>query len=445
MAVAGLSFLGKVGYSSGNAGKSTLWSTLDFFFLFFLTELWGLPPQQAGLVIFLSLVWDGVSDPILGYLVDRTRSPLGRYGPYLIAGAPLSALSFVLLFHDSGQRGDALFWTVLLTSLLFRTCYTVCDVPHNALMARVAAGPRDASVVSGLRFFFSSVGALGSGLAIGWALKDGPDEAGARQLYMLTMAAGGVYVATIWLAWASSRKVDTASRCDVAHMPVAEAFAMTLSNPALRALLATAFIQAATLPAFAKGVAYFATYVRDDAAWSGNALMILTFAQAVSQPFWIWITLRVTKGLALSMAYGCCAVALALFAALGAHPGLAWLWIGMLGVGIGGATMLLWAMLPDVIDAGEARTGKRLEALPTALFLLVLKSGAGASAALTGAGLAMIGLRDAEPGDSVFGDSLTLLMVLIPLCGVVLAQIIRWGMLRTGSAGGLRSAEGAGV
>lgn len=425
-----LSWAGRAGYASGNLGKSVVWSTLDYFFLFFLTQIWGLTPGEAGFIIFLSLVWDGLSDPLFGYVADRTWTPLGKYGPYLIFGAPLCALSFILLFQDPGVRGVALMWSVLSTSLLFRTCYTICDVPHNALFSRISANPEDATSISGLRFFFSSLGALIVSFAIGWALAGINVEESASRVTTLAAIAGAIYVISIWLAWASTRRLDVALTNTARTTPLAASIRMTFGNSAMRLLLATAFVQAASLPAFAKGIVYFATFVRGDAAWAGEALIILTSAQALTQPAWIGVVRGMGKDRALRGAYLVIAVGLAVFALA---PGLPWIWLSVIGAGFGGANMVLWSMLPDAISAGTTQDGVRVEAMPTGLFLLALKSGVGLSALLVGVGLSAIGLNAASPGDLAFGTDLAGLMITIPITGILLLTVLQSQVFRVRS------------
>lgn len=405
--------------TSAKVSSGRHWTIFSFFFL---TQLWGLKPEEAGLVIFLSLVWDGLTDPLLGYIADRTWTPWGKYGPYLIVGAPLCALSFILLFQDPGVRGAALMWSVLSTSLLFRTCYTLCDVPHNALLSRISANAQDASSISGLRFFFSSVGALLVSFAIGWALAGTTPNDNGERISTLAILAGAIYVCSIWLAWAATRRIDRALPNTARTTPLGEALRMTFANPAMRLLLATAFIQAASLPVFAKGIAYYAAFVRSDASWSGEALMVLSVAQALSLPGWIWVVHALRKRRALKAAYGVLALGFAVFALA---PALPWLWLGIIGAGIGGANMVLWAMLPDAIAAGTTRDGSRVEALPTGLFLLALKSGVGLSAALMGGGLGVIGLATASPGDASFSAGLAGLMIIIPALGILLLLILQ--------------------
>lgn len=429
--MARLTHAGRIGYASGNLGKSALWSTLDYFFLFILTELWGLRPAEAGLIILVALVFDGLAAPIMGLIADRSTSQHGKYGPFLAIGAPLCALSFGFLLHRPPVEGQALFWAVLGASLLFRTCYTVCDVPHNALFARVSQGPKDARLISGLRFFFSSIGAVLVGLAAGWVFADPGAEERSARLVSFAVAAGIAYVGTLWWAWRATVAMDRRLPNTSANLSLAEAMRATFQSPALMVLFAIAFLQAMSLPIFAKCLAYFAAYVARDAAWVGPALVALTLAQAFALPLWVLATRRTSSMQALIGAYVFCILSLIAFAVTA--RGLdAWTFASLLliGAGIGGANMALWALLPEAIASGQRPAEARVEALPTGFFLLAIKCGIGLGAGALGLALDLHGLEAAQPGDVAFAGHLIALMAFAPCVGLMAAAGLALWSLR---------------
>jgi GPH family glycoside/pentoside/hexuronide:cation symporter len=79
-----LNFKTKFAYGVGELGKEIPGNILVFFLLFFLTNVAGLNPTLAGSVLLVSKVWDAINDPLIGWLSDRTRSPLGRRYPWML-------------------------------------------------------------------------------------------------------------------------------------------------------------------------------------------------------------------------------------------------------------------------------------------------------------------------------------------------------------------------
>ena len=78
-----------------------------YFVLVYYSQVLGLSPQLAGLALGIGLVFDAVSDPLVGYLSDNTKSRLGRRHPYLYASVLPLALSYFLLWHPPASlQGD---------------------------------------------------------------------------------------------------------------------------------------------------------------------------------------------------------------------------------------------------------------------------------------------------------------------------------------------------
>lgn len=72
---------GKLAFASGEYGFNLAWQSIELFLLFYYTDVVGLSPWWAGIVFALGSVWDGLLDPIVGSLADRTRSRWGRFRP----------------------------------------------------------------------------------------------------------------------------------------------------------------------------------------------------------------------------------------------------------------------------------------------------------------------------------------------------------------------------
>jgi GPH family glycoside/pentoside/hexuronide:cation symporter len=198
----------------------------------------------------------------------------------------------------------------------------------------------------------------------------------------------------------------------------------SLTSPTLALVFVVAFLQAMSLPVFAKCLAYFATYVAGDPAWVGTALLAMTLAQAGAMPIWIYATRRVSSSAALLAAYGVSGLGLLAFAlsagGLGASTTAS---LVLVGVGVGGANMALWALLPEAISRSSAgaQAGAKVEALPTGFFLLAIKCGIGLGAGALGLALDLGGLDDAQASDPTFGGYIVLLMVIVPIIGLAIA------------------------
>ncbi|MEG3167350.1 MFS transporter [Sphingomonas sp. LB3N6] len=400
-----------IGYASGNFGKNVLASTMDVFLLFVLTERWGVSPAAAGLVVMIGLVWDGLCDPLLGRLVDRSADRLGLYRRLLFVGAPLVGVFFTLFFLDPGWRGPAILAWATVMVLLFRTAYSVCDVAHNALMMRMTRAPGAATTLSGLRYMFSCLSAL-TVAHFARAFVDPAADRGGYGLLAVTGGAALAYVATLWLSAAAAPRSVVAPAASAPRAPLA----WVLGNRPLLLLLALGFVQALTLPFFARSFAYIGKGIFHDPGWTGKALTMLALSQLVALPGWMWVARRFEQGHVLGLALATTAAGLTLFAT-GSAAMIAG--IAVFGVGNAGLQMMLWAALANAIDHGERDTGTRFEGLPVALLLLTLKTGGGLSGALLGHGLSLTGWNATARLTPNQGDQLMTLAWSVPLGGAL--------------------------
>ncbi|MBC3941199.1 MFS transporter [Sphingomonas albertensis] len=403
------------GYASGNFGKNVLASTMDVFLLFVLTERWGVSPAAAGLVVMIGLVWDGLCDPLLGRLVDRSADRLGLYRRLLFVGAPLVGVFFTLFFLDPGWRGPAILGWATVMVLLFRTAYSVCDVAHNALMMRMTRAPGAATTLSGLRYMFSCLGAL-TVAHFARAFVDPAVDGGGYGLLAVTGGAALAYVATLWLSAASAPRSVVVPGASAPRASLA----WILGNRPLLLLLALGFVQALTLPFFARSFAYIGKGIFHDPGWIGKALTTLALSQLVALPGWMSIARRIRQAHMLALALITTATGLTLFAAVPA----AIAGIALFGIGNAGLQMMIWVLLANAIDHGECQTGVRFEGLPVALLLLVLKLGGGLSGALLGQGLSWIGWPVATPLAFENGANLLTMAWAVPLIGALVCLVI---------------------
>lgn len=157
----------KSGYGSAEIGLVSMEVMLQVYLLELYVSA-GLSPALAGTALALAVVWDAVSDPLMGVVSDRTRatSARGKRLWYVLLGAPFMACAFVFLFSP-GPESDAtmLFWQLLLWYLVLNTAITLVVVPYLALINDLAKDASDRAGFFGWRLVFS-----GAGLIVGLAI-----------------------------------------------------------------------------------------------------------------------------------------------------------------------------------------------------------------------------------------------------------------------------------
>ena len=110
--------LRKLLYAVSDFSFSFTDTTMSVLFAIFMTDVAGLSLSNAALVILIGRVWDAVTDPVMGFLTDRTRSRWGRRRVYLLFGAIPFGLLFAMLWfrpaHPEPALADCLFHRCLL-------------------------------------------------------------------------------------------------------------------------------------------------------------------------------------------------------------------------------------------------------------------------------------------------------------------------------------------
>ncbi len=127
-------------FGSGGAGYGVLYNA-HYFVLIYYSQVLGLDPGLAGLAMGIGLVFDAITDPLVGYLSDSTRSRWGRRHPWLYASVlPLGA-SFYFLWHPPGfVAGDTLLFAWLVVcNVSMRTALTMFLVPAYAILAELTS------------------------------------------------------------------------------------------------------------------------------------------------------------------------------------------------------------------------------------------------------------------------------------------------------------------
>lgn len=409
-----LPLLNKLLYASGSVGANITFQTVAAWLIFFYA-----PPEDAGratlvpiafvgAILVASRVIEAVDDPFIGYWSDRTRSRWGRRLPFIVLGTPLLALTFFLLWtppvdHESLWNGLYLF-ALLEAFFLFNT---LVGGPYDALLPEIAASSKDRVNLSAWKVLFGAVGAgvvflLGGPLIAVWGFAG-------MGLFMAAVTLVSRYLPVLGVRGHIQRETPASS------FGFRQAMRQTFSNdqflafiPAFVLFTMAQVILTQWMPFYVDVVLRNTTIdlpfgpVLDGTAEKVTLLTGLFFLPLIgSVPLMSWLATRVGKrrvyGAAMLLA-GCYLPLLFLFGFLPGIPKFTQaLFLLPLGVPLAGLFVFPQALLADIIDFDEQRTGERREAVYYGIQATLQKVGLGLAAAIFALVLAVFGKTVDDP------------------------------------------------
>lgn len=394
---------------------------VQFYFLKFATDVLLLAPAAVGALFAVAKTWDAVANPLVGYWSDRTTHRAGRRRPWMWASLPLLGASFVLLWTppEGLAAGPALLRAgVLLLALYSAT--TLFLVPHASLGAELTTDPHQRNWIFGLRHVAWTTGLLASFAAI-QLVTDSSDVREAVRQVALWGAAGGVLL----LAITPALTREPGEGRGRGGVTLSRALADVRDNRHARLLLTVWFVE--SLGAGVVGVVspYLAQYVlgRPDLVATLPGIYVVAGVLAVPA----WIRLARSRGRRQTWLVAMVGTAIAFGAsALPAADDVIVLCIllGVAGACMGCGGALGNAILTDVIDDDERRTGERKEGVYSAAWGFALKLAVGLVTLAIGLVLEIAGFVPNQPQSATVAWALRGLFAGVPCVAFLLGAYL---------------------
>ncbi len=442
----------RLSYGVGQAAEGIKNSAFAVFLLFFYSQVLGLSAAWAGVALLLALLFDAVTDPVIGSISDSLRTRWGRRHPLLYAAALPVGASFALVFHPPRDLGPtALFAWLLVGTVLARAAMTLYHVPHLALGAELSRGYAERTVVVAYRIFFGFLGAAVFFASAGEVFFRPTPEFPNGQLNPAAYPALGLCFGAMMTLLILVSAVGTHSRIPFLPRPTgSEAFSSSRVVGEMRAALANrsfrTFFVAVLAFLVARGLAdgtgvYMGTYFWElETAHIFRLTVVSLLGILVGAPLWSGPGRRLDKRTAFLTG---CSLYVGIMGTgpvlklVGLFPPLASpLYLPILygfsflaSVGAAGAMVSAGSMLADVADEHELATGRRQEGVFFGAISFSGKAAAGVGGWLAGMALTWIRFPvQAEPADVPAGTVLGLALVAGP--GVFLLGALGVGLAR---------------
>ena len=354
------SFLSRCAYGVADIYGGGAFVIIGTFFTVFLTKALGMPPALAGTIPLIGKVWDAVTDPVMGNITDRTHSRFGAKRFYILIGAFVSAVTFILMWVPLPQASVGLKYIFyVLMYMLFSTGFTIVMVPYNALLPDMVDDYTQRGRYTGVRMAFSAFGNIIAGLGSTLIITDNTDSS---RYVLAALIFGALFGLAILLTFFGTWEKEK----PVIKISLRESFVQSFTVYKSRCfrlfILIFIFGQAAT--DFVTGLA---VYYIDDVlnAYGGGRFTYLMGVILISQ-FIGMLIFNPVFAVILGLTF-------------------------IIGLGMAGSSVTIYAILADMADVDELITSLNRPGTCSGMATFIRKICAGLSVSIIGLMLAMVG------------------------------------------------------
>jgi Na+/melibiose symporter-like transporter len=381
----------------------------------------GIAMQDVGLIIFATRLWDFITDPLVGWLSDKTRTKFGRRIPWMtLAWLPLSIAVYKLFLPPPGVGASYLaFWSFLLffsgTSLF---------MPYTAMGAEISTSYHERSRIFAFRHVFSVVGTLIAALLFLAANSQGVYNPEADALKLIA------WVGLALLPIALIATVIKAPERPVEETPTREQIRW---KDGVRIMFGNRIYLRILGCYLCNGIAnalpvtlmfFFVRSVLEAPEWTPIILALYFIAAICGTPLWLFIANRLGKHIAWRIALLVAAGSLVSVPFMGAGDVIWFLAVALvIGVTLGADLAMPAAMLADVVDQDILATGRQRTGIYFAVWAMAAKLAAAAAVGLSFPILDWAGFIPDMYNDA---SALLVLSIMFGLCPVVFKLLAAW-------------------
>lgn len=397
------------GYALGSLGTTVLAAVLTSWIYYYYS-----PPPDASLLLLLSpglvaairiveRILGAMIEPLVGHLSDRTRTRFGRRIPWIALGAPVLTGSFIAIWFAPQDRGPDDWLTIAYLGLLlvlFWGSFTAVVAPYLALLPELSRSDSTRLRLSTWLAVFEVLGNVGAGVGAALLVTRGPTTLGPLSLDNGFQLAGIVFGSIAFFCYAAVVllvREPPMEQVKPVHFSLFEAAAQSLRNPQfVPYAFGVGGFRVATTTAMI-GVPFIAKVLMGtDEETAGYMLAVIPVIAVLSFP--VVQRLANLHGKAAVFRWGGIGfvVLMPLMGTIGLVPGISPLLHGIVlfvlsGFSVATVLVLPRALLADVIDVDETRTGLRREAIYNGMGGVVEKAGDAVAFGLIGVLFALFG------------------------------------------------------
>lgn len=419
----------KLSYGLGALGKDFACAPIYIFLMFYFTDVAGLSAAFVGTIFLAARIIDAITDPMMGVIVDNTRSKFGKFRPWIIIGTLVNAVVLVGLFSTHLFEGTALYVYAAAAYILWGLTYTIMDIPYWSMIPALSSSRQEREkLVVWPRLFASLAWFITGTYGLSIVRKLGNGDQGEGFFNVAILIAVLFVMSAFLVARNVKEKEEPANAKAVERFNFKDVLVIIGKNDQLKALIGTVLsFQIANLLVGGFAIYYF-SYALGNASLFPVYMMVAGIAEVAG----VFLFPKIASTLprkhlwVIACAFPILSCLILLITVL-IIPGNA-IMIGIAGAaikfGVGIANALQTVMLADVVDYGEYKTGRRSESVIFSVQTMLVKFAGAAGGFIVGMGLTVIGYvpNAVQSVDTIIG--LQFMMVGVPAILMAISALV---------------------
>ncbi|MBW1983677.1 MAG: MFS transporter [Deltaproteobacteria bacterium] len=399
----------KLGYGVCDLGGNLFFTVMAFLLLNYLTDTVGIAAGLAGIVIMIGKIWDAVTDPVVGYVSDRTNSKWGRRRPYIFFGSFPLFITMIIMFTNPNlsSQSQLFLWGVVAFCLL-NTAYTLVNIPYSSLTPELTQDFHERTSLNGYRFGFAVIGTLiGAGAALPLISAFPNKNIGFTVMGTLF---GFIMMITALATFYTVKEPDTVR--ESLDTEFFKTYLKVFKNKPYVLILLTYALHITALTVVSSIAIYYFKYIHNNEPMTTRAMLILLVTAIVFIPISVAVSKKIGKKLAYGVGMFVFSLAIMVLFFFGhthdVNFSLALMFFA--GTGMGFTYALPYAMVPDAIEYDYLLNGQRTEGSFYGIWTFGLKIGQAVALGITGAVLSIVDYvpEVAQSAKAMFGIRLLL-------------------------------------
>lgn len=381
-----LSWITRIFYAGGDVACNVIFGMVGTLLTIFYTDYVGVSPAIVGMVMLLSRVFDGVSDMVMGIVVEKTKSKWGKSRPWILWMSVPYALSAILLFTVPQTTATVQAIYIFVTYNFCTTiCYTAINLPYGSLSAMMTRISGERDMLSVVRMGLSPLGRIMAVTCTLPLVKFFGDDQSAWVKTMSVWAA--VALVLLLLCFVRCKEtVKIAGQEKAAKVPMKKGLLALVKNQYFWAVLILWMFQSVSFGISGTILPYYCKYIFNNDTWMYSALYLTETLILVACIFACAPLIHRFGKRNVALVGGFVALAGQLLFFLNPYS-FRWMVMScvMRAIGLAPLNAVVFGMIGDVVEFGQWKTHIRQESLIFAGGSIGTKVGAGvASAMMTG-------------------------------------------------------------